>query len=349
MRSVSNLYLPFADWPEDDQARWQAAFKAGADRFDDCGPAAHLAEPTWLALQYAYAKFLFFLWEHHKNLLARAPAARIDRKVIAAYVEWLPASFGAVTVVNYLHHLRLALRYICPGEDCSWLLTITKRIAAQAKQKPERHHLVTSETLYALGLELMDRAITPGNVCKSVSKAQAFAYRDGLIIALLALVPLRRRTLTALRIGKHLVRSGELWTLDIPAKDNKTKRPLDFPISAELSRRIDSYLNRFRCRIAGAGTHDYLWASDRGQPMDDGTIYVAVRRRTRVALGFPVNLHRFRRAAATLWSTRDPANVRGAKDLLGHASFGTTEQHYIMAQSRAAGRVLARSIGTALK
>jgi len=70
-----------------------------------------------------------------------------------------------------------------------------------------------------------------------------------------------------------------------------------------------------------------------------------VRRRTRKALGFAVNLHRFRRAAATLWSRQDPANVRGAKDLLGHASFATTEKHYIMAQSRIAGRALARAIG----
>jgi integrase len=69
-------------------------------------------------------------------------------------------------------------------------------------------------------------------------------------------------------------------------------------------------------------------------------IYKSVRRRTQKALGFPVNLHRFRHAAATFWSVRDPVNVRGVKDLLGHA-FATAEQHYIMAQSRMAGRALA--------
>jgi integrase len=78
--------------------------------------------------------------------------------------------------------------------------------------------------------------------------------------------------------------------------------------------------------------------------MDDGTIYDTVRRRTYEAFGFPVNLHRFRHAAATFWSTQDPVNVRGSKDLLGQASFGTTESHYIMAQSRRAGRALAQAI-----
>jgi len=79
--------------------------------------------------------------------------------------------------------------------------------------------------------------------------------------------------------------------LDIPAEDIKTKRPIEYPISAELSGRIDFYLNRIRPQIPGARTHDYLWASSRGRPMGDGSIYNSVRRRTRKALGFPVNLH----------------------------------------------------------
>ena len=39
---------------------------------------------------------------------------------------------------------------------------------------------------------------------------------------------------------------------------------------------------------------------------------------------------------------QDPENVRGVKDLLGHADFATTEKYYIMAQSRLAGRHLGR-------
>jgi integrase/recombinase XerD len=344
MRKATNLYLPYADWPEDDRTRWEATFKAGVDRFDDCGPAAHLAEPTRLTLLEAYARFLAFISAHDIGLLARSPAARIDRKIVESYVRWQPASCGGVTIAANLSNLRIILRFICPGEDWSWMSTIANRIAALAKRNPEKHHLVTSETLYALGIELMDRAVTKANASENISIACALGYRDGLMIALLALIPLRRRTLAALRIGRQLVRSGDQWALDIPARDIKTKRPLEYPISAELSGRIDLYLNQFRCRIPRAGAHDYLWASKDGGPMRDKTIYATVRRRTREALGFPVNPHRFRRAAATLWSNRDPANVRGVKDLLGHASFGTTEKHYIMAQSRVAGRALARAI-----
>jgi integrase len=174
--------------------------------------------------------------------------------------------------------------------------------------------------------------------------ARKNTFRDGLIIALLALVPLRRRTLAALRIGKHLKKSDGQWFLDIPAEDVKTKRPLDYPLAAELSQRIDVYVEHMRPRARGATTHDYLWASSRGRAVSGAVINNAVRERTRKELGFPINLHQFRRAAATLWSVQDPTNVRGVKDLLGHASFATTEKHYIMAQTRLAGRVLARAV-----
>jgi hypothetical protein len=153
MRRATNLYLPYASWPEDDRTRWEAAFKAGVDRFGDCGPAAHLSESTRLMLLFGYRRFLAFLLAHRPSLLSRAPAERVDRKIIEAYVSCQPASCGGKSIALYLHTLQLALRYICPGEDWSWLLSISKRIAAQAKQKPEKHHLVTSETLYALGID----------------------------------------------------------------------------------------------------------------------------------------------------------------------------------------------------
>ena len=78
--------------------------------------------------------------------------------------------------------------------------------------------------------------------------------------------------------------------------------------------------------------------------MCPNAIYLAVRMRTKKTLGFGVNLHRFRHAAGGFWSSQDPVNVRGVKDLLGQASFGTTEKHYIMAQSRLAGRALTAAI-----
>ena len=187
----------------------------------------------------------------------------------------------------------------------------------------------------------MAEAENSARVAGRITKEHALTYRDGLIIALLAAVPLRKRTFAALTIKQHLVKIGSGWLLDIPAAETKTRRALEFPVPDALSEPIALYLTKFRIEITGAKKHQGLWPSAKGHPMGGGAIYDAVRRRTKEELGFPVNLHRFRSAAGNFWSISDPANVRGVKDLLGHAGFGTTERHYIGAQSRLAGRELA--------
>jgi integrase len=234
--------------------------------------------------------------------------------------------------------------------DWSWLLTITKRIAAAAPRRPKRFESVSSDKLYHLGIELMDKAVAEAEAQRALSKATDMQYRDGLLIAMMAVVVPRLRTVTALKNGTHLIRSGELWLLEIPPEDVKGKRALDFTISAGFSRRIDLYLGKFRPRIPGAEQHTGLWASNKAGPMSTSAIYNAICTRTEKAFGYRVNPHRFRHAAGTLWSIEDPENVRGVKDLLGHASYDkTTETHYVMGQSRMAGRTLAKAIDSATR
>jgi hypothetical protein len=109
----------------------------------------------------------------------------------------------------------------------------------------------------------MDRAVADADAAECTSKAHAFQYRDGLVIALLALVPLRSRTLSALGIAHHLAKTGDVWAFDIPAADTKTRRAIEFPVSREMSARIDSYLEQFRSRIPGADKHGGLWPSNK--------------------------------------------------------------------------------------
>jgi hypothetical protein len=149
-------------------------------------------------------------------LLDSAPAERVTVPIIEQFVKSQPATCGGITRSLYLYHLWLALHYLCPGEDWRWLIAITNRVRARARPKPAQYHLVTSEVLYKLGLKLMNRALDSRR--SPVSWRAHAACRDGLIIAMLALIPLRRRTLAALRIGKHLKKSGDLWFLDIPAE-----------------------------------------------------------------------------------------------------------------------------------
>jgi integrase len=242
-----------------------------------------------------------------------------------------------------------ALKLICPGADWSWLASTGNRISADNPGQARKYHLVTSDRLYALGIELMDDAVAHTSADNRRGKMYALQYRDGLAVAFLALLPLRRHTLVAIRIGEQLTKHGDLWALDIPARETKTQRALELPISTELGTRIDLYLEHYRPRINGANSHNALWASSKQGPLSGIATYYAVRRRTKRAFGFAVNLHRFRHAAASFWSIRDPINVRGVKDLLGQRSFGITNKYYIMGQSRLASRALARAVDAARK
>ena len=264
--AFKRLYLPYADWPEDDRTRWEAAFKAGNDLFDDRD--LQPISRSGRGCSYSMPMENFSLFSRlvtvacSRALPLNGSTARSSKTMSSGNQR----SCGGITLGIYLYHLWFTLRYICPSEDWSWLLTISKRISGSGETKATE----TSSGNKRDSLCARHRIDGP---CSSPAVSQPRAgecklpIRDGLIIALLALIPLRRRTLAALRIGKHLVRSGDQWVLDIPAEDIKTKRPLEYPISAELSERIDIYLNQIRPRILGAGTHDYLWASSRGRPM----------------------------------------------------------------------------------
>jgi hypothetical protein len=211
----------------------------------------------------------------------------VDRELIAQYVHLLRKTNQDLSIVTSLHHLRFALRLICPKQDWSWLLTINKRIASAAPRRPKKLGLVTSDQLYLLGIELMDTAIAKAGDSTAISKATAMQYRDGLLIALLSVLALRRRTVTALKSGGQLLRSGNLRTIEIPPEDVKGKRALDFTLSLRLSECVDLYLRKFRL-LPGAIRHDGFWPSNKGGPMSANAIYDAVCKRTESAFGFRV-------------------------------------------------------------
>jgi integrase/recombinase XerD len=345
MKNRSRLQLPFAQWPSTDQRAWTLAVTP-ADRFDAQGSGAHLAPSTKRVLQVSYSEYLKFISERCPTLLGKKIADRVNPALIEAFVKWLGRSRGLRGIVVTLHHLRLALQLFEPTLDLHWLLTITKRLARSAPPPVRKRNLVTSERLYQLGFTLMDRAEKQTASHANVSECSARLYRDGLIIAFLAEIPLRRRTLAALRIGENLICEEDYWRLEIAAKDTKTRQPLEFRLSQKLSARIDHYLSQFRPSIRGASKHSSIWASASGNSLSSNAIYELVCSHTQQALGVRMNPHLFRHASASFWSRQDPQNILGVKDLLGQTSFATTQRHYIPAQSRLAGRALARIIDT---
>jgi integrase/recombinase XerD len=174
------------------------------------------------------------------------------------------------------------------------------------------------------------------------------SYRDGLMIALLASRPLRLRNLTGLTLDRTLVKRGDLWWIQIPAAETKTKNAIELPWPEMLVPHLETYLADHRSAIAAvrgtATASDALWLSMYGPPVTDNGIYDRIVARTREGLGRAINPHLFRDCAATSIAIDDPAHVGIASRLLGHHTRATTERHYNQARSVEASRLMQESL-----
>jgi len=193
--------------------------------------------------------------------------------------------------------------------------------------------MVRADDLYALGLRLMDQAVTMPD-----RREAAYAFRDGLIIALLITTALRRKNLAALVIGTHVQRVGERYRLSITAEETKARKPIELLLSDRLTPYFECYLADYRLRLNGADGHNGLWSSTKGGSLGPNAIYDAVCRRTREAFGKAIYLHLFRDIAATAIGDDAPGAMHLARDLLGHTKLVMTDKYYRQADRMAALR-----------
>ncbi len=212
----------------------------------------------------------------------------------------------------------------------------------RSKSVPVRSkaHLRTSDELLGLGLSLMETASDPQNL------DHVLAFRDGLIIAFLALHPVRRRNLADFKLERNLIRQPSGFLITFDGEQTKCGAPHEARLADVLVEPMRTYLSVWRPVLAArtgrwtADLEDAVWVSLDGSPMGVEGLSGRIERRTRDAFGKAMNPHLFRDAAATTLATSDPAHVRVAAPVLGHRTFSTTERHYIQAKGLQAQRSL---------
>ena len=250
-------------------------------------------------------------------------------------------------MASYIAVLAMMLQALAPEQDWAWLSQVQARLQRRATpSRDKRPRLVPAAELFALGLDLMAEAeaAPAGDAVEA-----ALAFRDGLMIALLATRPLRQRNFLAIEIGRHLLQVGEGWRLTFGGEETKTHRPLEFTVPRALHAPLERYLRHWRPLLLAIGRRRHpnsrgqaagerLWVTIDGTAVSAGAQQKALAHRTRARFGRVVNAHLFRDCAATSIAAEDPDHVRMAAQLLGHASLQTTERYYIAANTRSALR-----------
>ena len=343
--------IKFAYWPRADRAAYERACIRGSP-FEDGGNAARWRPATHKALTGAYARWLGYLSGQGVDLASTAPTDRLTSERMAGDVRFLANRCAPVTVSGYLGQLHMFAKDVWPERDWRWLCAVQarqQRLADPIRIKAAR--IVPQQDLLRLGCDLMVQAegLEIEHESRAALDERAIRFRDGLMIALLALRPLRQLNFLSLQIGRHLLEGPEGWTIAIPASESKTHIALSMAFPAVLVPALATYLEVHRPRLLAMraprdparpwrepGKH--LWIAATGMPMTAGALQKVLRRHTRARFGHEVNCHLFRDCLATSLADDNPDAVRLAADLLGHRSFQTTQRHYIAANQKVALR-----------
>jgi integrase len=329
----ARLHLPFAQWPSADQRLWLSATSED-DPFADA-PGARLAKTTLHGRWMAWRRFLGFLTITEPEALELAPKHRVTPERLRKYARHLGETNTPYSVACQVDVLYGAVRLLAPKQDWTWLRQLKQRLFSAAPPA-RRGPVITSIQLLELGLDLMaESRIVPGQL---PTLEAAVLYRDGLMIAFLAYIPLRHRNFGAIEIGGDLLEEDNRWLLIIPPDETKTNIPIDFDIPRELDLRLRTYLKVVRPRLLRDPHCKALWVSAKGGPLSYSAVGPVVTRHTTERLGIRVTPHDVRDAAATSWAIAAPSQIGVARDLLTHERLRTTNKYYNRAKGIEASR-----------
>ena len=337
-------HLPVNEWPEADRAAFRAAYEPG-DVFDEtAGPGAHLAEGTRGAIRFTYRRWLGFLKAKYPGDFSMLPAERITPQRVRAFIDHLRAEIGPSSVAAACDRLYAAARLIAPKTDWAWLRLIKARLAFWALPQDRFDRLVPPWQTLDFGIELMDAALT---LPIDGHKQREVQYRDGLLLALLSLWPIRRRSLAALTASRHLEFDDAGVNILLHPADTKSRRAESVRWPEQLLPYLMRYLKEIRPVLLGHSEHDGFWASYHGGPLGGDRLYDIVRARTLAKFGKAMSLHDFRRAAATFLAMAEPEKIGLIPGVLQHVSPDVSDQHYNLARSMQAGRRFAAHLSNA--
>jgi integrase/recombinase XerD len=329
----AELHLPFARWPEADKVLWQHAVEAD-DPFSARG-AARLSPASRKRYFMGWRRFLGFLAIAEPEALEISPAERLSPERIKRFAKHLALTCSPSSVSTGVEAAYNAARVTMPDADFGWLKEMKTRLHKAVPKRGTRS-AITSLQLLKLGEKLMEE-IRP-KLGTKLRLADAIQFRDGLMIALTAFVPLRRKNLVALDLIQHLQLDGAGRTVVIPRIETKTGTTMEFEVPPLLLPRLNDYCRFVRPQINFKDGCTALWVSPKGGGLSYAAIGAVFARHSARRLRLHLCPHDVRAAAATTWAIFSPEQIGVAQELLAHKDIRTTTTHYNRARGIQASR-----------
>ena len=150
-------------------------------------------------------------------------------------------------------------------------------LEAKAAQRA-RHPKVSTPSLLNLGYDLLrfaDERISTENPYTS-----PILWRDGFMIALLALRPLRICNFVNLRLQNNLLIYHDIAWFRFQRYETKNGQYLELPYPKELISQLRRYIREVRPIFMRGTVSPYPWLSRRGQPMQEAVLRRIIKTRT---------------------------------------------------------------------
>jgi integrase len=335
--------LPVSEWPDADRRAWEEACRPSL-RLKPGGVASHLAEVSRNDFARRYGAFLGFLWRSCRLESYAGAAAQVTLANVEAYIAELKVRVHSVTVWNSIYKLRRAAQLLAPKTDFSWLAEIEKDLALEMEPRSKFDRLVLTGRLVEAGLTLVAEA----QEFATTDLARARGVRNGLIVALLALCPIRLKNFADLKIGHTFKEIDGSWWIALPGHLTKSRRPDERRVPALLIRFIELYLNQSRpLLLKSSPPTNALWiSSTTGGRQTTKNLGTLISKITLETIGVDVSPHLFRTAAASTAAAYGGNTPHLASAVLNHTDPRVTEEHYNRATSMGAGRIYAEIISS---
>ena len=335
--------LKVEEWPEPDRLAWIEARRPGV-RLQRGGRAAHMSVATQIDLEGRFGGFLGFLDRTGRLRTDRSALVCIKPEVIEKYITELQARLASVTVYGSIYKLRRMAEILNTELDLRWLREIELDLEDQKRPAPKGPRVVNSDRIFTAGIDLIRSAETETH---RTDLQRARLARDGLLIAFLAVCPIRLKNLAALTIGNTIVHEGYQWWLLLPDEDTKSRRLDHRVIPDVLAKWIDLYMDTYKPVFPASETA--MWPSQYGGPMSYAGVQRLVSDTTKRVLGKAVGPHMFRHCVPYTIANIDGSRIDLASSVLQHSDPRITQKHYNLAHSVESSRAFGNIVSDLLK
>jgi integrase/recombinase XerD len=345
---IATLIVPPATWPADDRERWARAVAGNGYKGPD-NPAAKWSPSRREIVADSYGRFLGWLEKSKGKISDGSCAHHVNPKNVAAYVTHLREKLTPWSATIYIGGLLRFVAVTAPKMELDWLQDRYRKMKARAEStRPKTAHLQHTGELVKYGLALMRQATGAKVSKRSRGIRAAQKGQAGLMIAMLAVAPLRIRNFQDIEIGKSLVYESGRYIVRFTAEETKTGVESENLLPPEFEPYLEAFFSKHRPTLikqgAGKQLSAYLWIDRSGKKMSETTLRDTIKRWTKLKFGKHVWPHLFRDAAATSIAQDAPEHVGVVTSVLSHTSIATAKKHYDQSTALQANRVVASVI-----